>query len=76
MFDKFFEHLLQYIDRKDEKVIAQPFKRRMPPRPPLRNYLEVVVDKYILIKKARKKWAWQDAKRVTFSVTIGTIKRL
>ena len=77
LFDKFFEHLLQYIDRKVEKVIAQPPKRRMPPRSPLRNYLEVVVvDKYILIKKARKKWAWQDAKRVTFSVTIGTIKRL
>ena len=39
LFDKFFEHLLQYIDRKVEKVIAQPFKRRMPPRSPLRNYL-------------------------------------
>ena len=74
LFDKFFEHLLQYIDRKVEKVIAQPPKRRMPPRSPLRNYLElVVVDKYILIKKARKKWAWQDASRVTFSVTIGSI---
>ena len=78
MFDKFFEHLLQYIDRKVEKVIAQPFKRRMAPRSPLRNYLlrSSVVDKYILIKKARKKWAWQDATGVTFSVTIGTIKRL
>ena len=43
LFDKFFEHLLQYIDRKVEKVIAQPPKRRMPPRSPLRNYLEVVV---------------------------------